>query len=672
MPNKIPLPFANGFYESDSLEASAQSCVNFYPVVEDLPSLQQETLRTTHGLELITSTDNAANTCRGSGRLGGRPYFVLGSKLYRLEDGETLTDCGTISGTGRVTMVNSESQLMILEPEGDGYIFTKSPDTLTQITDVDFTTTNGSPRVQCFIDGYFLCTTKGRKIIISSLNDGLTWNALDFGSVETDPDGVKVPLVFRNQLFVFGSRTAEVFSNVGGTDFPFARTGLFFDEGIASLYSGTNVQDTLVFMGAGDDELPAVWMLDGNQTRKISTRAIDQIIRNVASPGSVVAWDYGMGGNYFVGFNLADTSIVYDMSTQKWHERRSFYDGSAADGDAWRVSDVVRAGVKLYAAEQYTDRIYRIDPDAADDGGFNVERWFATMPFQNNMQNMYVPSIELTVDTYCSTADGCVPVYITTEPVEEDGYQCDALSDTFTALAALGDGGHWPLDEGIAETTLSDAANGNTLVQVVGTPTAGIPTTAWTVIDTCNTGAILGASTWGWGDMTASWLGQSGTSMTGAFGLTFATYANSSAAQLFALAWNTPGGDDSIKIAWAGGNNIGILFGGVAGDTWLYTTTAPFNAATNQGNTITVNWDVDLVSGDCSADFYVNGVFAETVTGNSGAWRTLEYPYFRVSGTGGNGSLLAQHVFYRNSHLSAAEHAQIAAAIAQNKTGYIP
>ena len=220
----VELPFANGFYTSDSLPVSSQACVNLYPVVEESASLASETLRGTPGIELVIDAGSGAN--RGSHSLNGTPYFVNGTELYRLESGGTSTLIGTISGSGRVSMADNGTQLLICVPGGAGYIFVEAGDTLTTISDTDYTTSNGAPQAVVFIDGYFVVTTDDLKFKISSLNDGLTWDALDFGSAESSPDGVIAPVVYRNQLFIGGERTTEAFNNVGGAGFPFTRTGL--------------------------------------------------------------------------------------------------------------------------------------------------------------------------------------------------------------------------------------------------------------------------------------------------------------------------------------------------------------------------------------------------------------------------------------------------------------
>ena len=223
----VPIPISSGFYESESLPLSAQECVNWYPNIAQAPALNQETLFGTAGVtQQATSGPLFADMNRGSLTFEDKAYFVNGGTLYRMNEDNSLDTLGSISGTGRVSMSKNISQMMILVPGGSGYIFTTGPDTLTTITDVDFTA-NGNPQYLRFVDGYFVCTTDANKYIISAINNGLAYDALDFGSAESSPDNITALFVYRNQLFIAGEDTIEGNTNIGGADFPFQRSGLF-------------------------------------------------------------------------------------------------------------------------------------------------------------------------------------------------------------------------------------------------------------------------------------------------------------------------------------------------------------------------------------------------------------------------------------------------------------
>lgn len=418
------LPIANGFYVSDSLPIAAQECTNWYPNIVQGTGLNQETLFGTPGLEQLATSGILDNQNRGAHEMAGKPYFVNGDRLYRLDETVVdntatydLTFIGDISGTARVSMADNGTQLMILVPGGNGYIYNHVTDSFAQITDSDFTA-NGNPQFVVFIDGYFLVTTDSKKFIISAINDGLSYNALDFGTAESDPDDIVAPVVYKNQLFISGGETFEAFQNIGGADFPFQRTGLFLQKGCYAPYSLVNAQDTFMWVGGGENEGPAIWALNGNSTVKVSTTAIDSLLSTLTDNqvSGIYSWAYASKGAYFIGFSLPATTLVYDITSKRWHERKSFLSGSLG---AFRVSSVVKAYNKIICGDIIDGRIGNLNPDVYTEYENAIIRRVATQPFQNNMQSVFFPSLELTVESGVGNTD--VPDPVITLERSKDG-----------------------------------------------------------------------------------------------------------------------------------------------------------------------------------------------------------------------------------------------------------
>jgi hypothetical protein len=358
--------------------------------------------------QVATSGDSITEKSRGVHTFNGRLYTVNGNTLWRVNNNGTLTDLGVIVSDTRVVMTNNDSQLLILVPGESGYIFTESPDTLTEITDSDFRA-NGNPQYATFIDAYFVFTTDEKKFIVSALNDGLTYDALDFGSAESSPDGVVVPFVYKNQLFIGGEYTLEAFTNQGGAEFPFQRSGLFLEEGVFAPYSPVSTKDTLLFIGGGKNESPAVWALEGNGTRKVSTTAIDEMLQRLTADeiSAVFGWSYGQAGHYFVGFSLPTTCIVFDTTTGRWHERQSRVErpDTSFETISYRVKGFATAYGKLYVTDSQDGRVGIADIDTYTEYGSVIVRTVATQPFQNNMEPFFVPSLEATVESGVGNAD---------------------------------------------------------------------------------------------------------------------------------------------------------------------------------------------------------------------------------------------------------------------------
>lgn len=411
------LPIANGFYVSDSLPVSAQECTNLYPSIQEAPALSQEVLLGTPGITQLATTGQINQINRGAHVLGGIPYFVNGTGLYRLNRTVTagvssysVTQVGTIPGTGRVSMADNGTQLCVVVPgnPSSGYIFTESPDTFTQITDPDFKA-NGEPQQVVFIDGYFAFTTNTKKFIVSALNNGLSYNALDFGSAEADPDDTVAPIVFNNQLFIGGTETMEGYQNIGGADFPFQRTGLYLPKGIAAPFSIVNTSSTFMWVGGGKDESPSVWAFAGNSAQKVSTIPIDTILHKLAPDelANVFAYSYAQRGAFFVCFVLPDTTLCYDLTSKRWHERKSrlIRSNGSVVIDRFRVNSLVTAYSLNIVGDSIDGRIGSLEADTYTEYGNPILRRFATQPFHAQGASFLLPSIELTVESGVGNLD---------------------------------------------------------------------------------------------------------------------------------------------------------------------------------------------------------------------------------------------------------------------------
>lgn len=409
----VNIPITNGYNISNSLPVSSQECSNWYVKNEGEGALSSQVLVGTPGLILTATSgmDNQIN--RGALTMSSEPYFVNGDGLVRLESDETLTKLGAIDAGGRVSMATNGDQLMILIPGGSGYIYTKSLDTLVEITDPDFTA-NGAPQQVVFIDGYFLITTDSKKFIVSAINDGTSYNALDFGTAESSPDDIVAPIVFRNQLFIGGSTTLEGFDNVGGAGFPFQRNGLFIDKGVAAPFSVSSSNDTFLFVGGGERESAAVWAFEGNTVTKVSNPAIDALLSDLSGDdvSNISSWSYASNGSYFVGFNLPAKTMVFDSSTGKWHERSSTVTDSLGQKQTLRcrINSIAQSYGALYAGDSQGGNIGAIDDESYKEYDQSLIRSVSTQQLYNNSESFLIPSIELTIESGVGNNDVIEPL----------------------------------------------------------------------------------------------------------------------------------------------------------------------------------------------------------------------------------------------------------------------
>jgi hypothetical protein len=401
---KVTIPNSNGWYISESLPISAQECVNWYPNFPQAPSLTEGNLFGTPGtVQIATSGAFSTDINRGSHVKSDVAYYVNGATLYRLnrddEDAFSLIALGTIEGTGRVSMSDNGTQLCIMVPGGAGYIYNEDAGTpFEEIADVDFRA-NGNPQYVDYIDGYFVFTTDEKKFIISALNDGLSYNALDFGSAEADPDKVVAPLVHDSTLFIFGSETFESFQNIGGSGFPFQRIqGSVISIGLFGAFSVSETSNAFYFIGGSVNESPAIWVSNGGEPQKVSTTAIDQLLDTFSETAirDSFTWTYAQKGAAFVGFTINGTTLVYDTVSKRWHERKSVIAGAL---DSWRVNSLVKAYGRVLVGDSKDGRIGALDRDLYTEYDLPIFRRFAIQPITTMGDSFSLPEIELTVES---------------------------------------------------------------------------------------------------------------------------------------------------------------------------------------------------------------------------------------------------------------------------------
>lgn len=420
---KAAIPIHNGFYSFDDRPLSAQECINYYPVKLERPGLSEAALFGTPGLVELTTTGVEPN--RGAHVMSDVPYYVNGEKLYRIDrtvsgSSETFTavELGDIPGTSRVSMADNGNQLCIVVPGVDGFIYDKDTDVFQKITDPDFKA-NGIANNVTYIDGFFVFTS-GQKIFHSELNDGLSYNALDFGEARVDPDSIKGQVVFNNQLFIFGSETIEAFQNVGGSTFAFQRiNGFVIPKGLRSQFSIKNFDSGVMFVGGEVNERPGVFYFSGAQPQRVSTIPIERELTKLSAEelDSVISWVYAQAGAYFYSISLPSRTFTFDSRSGEWHERTSLYNNQVNNN---RISEVVNAYGRLMVGDQISGRIGQIDRNTYTEYGELIFRRFTPQPLAANGEPIFVDEIELTMVSGSGSFDRDPEIRV--EPSYDGGY----------------------------------------------------------------------------------------------------------------------------------------------------------------------------------------------------------------------------------------------------------
>lgn len=411
-----------GTYEQKFKDWNSQRTINWYPKI----SKGQEKNKTQMSLvprpgltEFAEASGVAVRGCFTARTLTEERYFAIvltstGSNiLYELFYDGTITSRGTLtfltsgSKSKAYMEVNNNNELMIQDPLA-GYIFELNTNTLTQITDADYP----GGTTLAYADGYFIISDNNGRVSFSELGDGLSWNGLDFFTPSFKPDKVKAVATFREEIYCFGDTTIEVYINDGET--PFIR------QSRTSIYYGLTARDSIAswhggvfFLGKSVNGGSDIYMMGTNYAlNPISTPAIAQKINeqtNEDAEGYVVC---SKDGHIFYHLHLPSlsTTLVYDVTTEMWHERQS--QRPYPDVDGTYQQDMYRGkcfsqfkGLNLFG-DWYSGKIFKEDGSVKTDDG-NVRLLKRTSPvFHNELKYISVYGLEIDMNSGYGATSG--------------------------------------------------------------------------------------------------------------------------------------------------------------------------------------------------------------------------------------------------------------------------
>ena len=401
------LPIGGGFYESESLPLSHQRCLGWFPVLPQTANAgSQMVLFHTPGQKAFVSS---IGVNRGQHEMAEINFTVAGNTLYKINENKTSTSIGAIEGSGLVSMADNGTKLVIVVPGGKSYVYDGI--TLVEITDIDFRTSD----TVSFKDGYFLFTASDGSVFFNSaLNDPLNYRALDFGTAEIDPDRIVASHVTHNELFIIGTKTIELFQNVGGADFPFQRIpGANIQKGAHAKFGIVGLDETFAFVGGGKDEKSAIYQVaTSSAAQKISTQAIDNAIQKFskAEISNCIAMTYFDRGSQLALFTfesdvIPSRTFAYNVTTSRlsgipiWFEFQT-----GVSNNRWNVNSISLVYGKLLAGTTSGD-ITELDHETYTDLGLPIKRQFTSGPFMDEDKPLFIPKIILWMEAGVGNTD---------------------------------------------------------------------------------------------------------------------------------------------------------------------------------------------------------------------------------------------------------------------------
>lgn len=300
------------------------------------------------GMNQVANITGRTN-CRGMITVNATTLVAVTDRLVAITPSGTgpftVTDLGALNGTLPVTFAKNNKtptpDIVCVTENGPFLVTTTTAPVSYPDPDV------GSPNSVSFGDGYFFFTYGDGTVIASDLNSTAI-NPLDFATAEAKSDTLNRAVFFRQELFLMGSASIEVWQNTANpTGFPFSRSTVI-PRGLVSRWAVAGFEDgwanTLVWVG--DDNI--VYQMQGYAPARISTHDVERAIEAYTTEGnadSLYAFVYMVEGHAYWALKSPTWTWVYDVTTQSWSERRSYerttWRGqfSARNSGVWLVGD---------------------------------------------------------------------------------------------------------------------------------------------------------------------------------------------------------------------------------------------------------------------------------------------------------------------------------------------
>lgn len=372
------IPFVGPSYQLAVRTADVQRAVNMRPV--PIESNGQFMLQENPGLVQVADLGAVG---RSAHSINGRNFFVAGSTLYEVESDGTATSRGTLSSSIGPVDIQSNSVELFMVDGVMGYTLNFSTNTFTTIPGM----LGMAGSVRCaYLDQYAIYAPPGNSFYWSALANAGSVDPLSFSSAEAAPDNLVAHIVVNRQLYLLGSKTGEIWLNTGASvDAPFQRyDGTVMSVGCIAPYSLQECNGVPVWVGSSKDGAGSVWMADGYTPKRISNRAVEELLSTSTDLASATAYCWSWKGSvmYCLKAPGLETTLAFDFLTQSWHDQAELIDGAfsqhkvvaaCADGNTVYVIDddgiVCRYSDSSYSFNGRTKVRDRVSPHDATKGG---------------------------------------------------------------------------------------------------------------------------------------------------------------------------------------------------------------------------------------------------------------------------------------------------------------
>ena len=218
---------------------------------------------------------------------------------------------------------------------------------------------------------------------------------LSYGIKDGAPDNLVSLIVDHREVYLLGSKSSEVWIDVGAVPFPFQRIpGTSTQHGIAAEASLARLGNSFAYLSRNDRGQGMIVQMNGYTPQRISTHAVENTLLN-ENIDDAVAYTYQLEGHevYVISFPSIDLTWAFDATTGLWHKwlwvdsynvyhRHRSNCGAAFNGN-------------FYVGDWENGKVYQLDTQNYTDDGKKIRRVRRCPHLVADLQRQYFDELQL-------------------------------------------------------------------------------------------------------------------------------------------------------------------------------------------------------------------------------------------------------------------------------------
>lgn len=286
------------------------------------------------------------------GLFDGDLFSVVGNTIYR---GTTSLNSLAGSQTNAVSFADDGIDEILI---AGGTTMRRYDGSLANVTFPD----SASVRKVVFLAGLFVAVRSGSgRFYWSAVNNGASWNALDFATAESKGDELLDAVVIGDVLWLLGQESTEAWVVTGSSTLPFRKiTDRGYSLGVIATGAALELQGRLCWVG--NDARP---YMDGQPI------ADEGLAERIRASSFVRCFSFTYEGHPIFCIRIATGTWGYDLTTGSWVRFTSYLRPN------WRVRTAFTKGHTVYLGDDELNRIWTFG--GGDENGEPIQCVFSAV-----------------------------------------------------------------------------------------------------------------------------------------------------------------------------------------------------------------------------------------------------------------------------------------------------